>query len=123
VNLEQAPSKNLKEGSAAQRGRRFRKFEASQRGFQKIWHPQWRGCAGVKRITIRKTELRTLLTVTEVAEILRMHSVTVYRFVNRGLIPGFKVGNTWRIGKVSLDRWLSEDRSQQKTTRPAKQQK
>jgi excisionase family DNA binding protein len=77
----------------------------------------------MKRIAIRKTELRSLLTVNEVAEILRMHSVTVYRFVKRGVIPGFKVGNTWRISKASLDRWLSEDRSQQKATRPARQQK
>ena len=49
-----------------------------------------------------------LFTVPEVAEILRMHSVTVYRFVKRGVIPGFKVGNTWRISRASLDHWLSE---------------
>ncbi len=77
----------------------------------------------MKRIAIRNTELRTLLTVPEVAEILRMHSVTVYRFVQRGVIPGFKVGNTWRISKASLDRWLLEERSQQKTMKPARQQK
>jgi excisionase family DNA binding protein len=95
----------------------------AQRGFRKVCHPKSRGCASVKRIAIRKTELQTLLTVPEVAEILRMHSVTVYRFVKRSVIPGFKVGNTWRISKASLDRWLLEERSQQKTTGSPRRQK
>jgi excisionase family DNA binding protein len=77
----------------------------------------------VKRIAIKETELRGLLTVPEVAEILRMHSVTVYRFVKRGVIPGFKVGNTWRISRASLDHWLSEEHPPRKASGSARQQK
>lgn len=77
----------------------------------------------MKRIAIRENELRSLLTVPEVAEILRMHSVTVYRFVKRGVIPGFKVGNTWRISRASLDHWLSEEHPPRKSSGSARQQK
>jgi len=52
-------------------------------------------------------ELGSVLTVTEVAEILRMNSTTIYRLVKNGAIPGVKIGGNWRISKASLDLWLS----------------
>jgi excisionase family DNA binding protein len=38
-----------------------------------------------------------LLTIDEVAQILRMHRNTVCRHIKRGDLPGFKVGVTWRV--------------------------
>lgn len=78
-----------------------------------------RGGQLTKRV-VRKAELGSLLTITEVAEILRMHSITVYRFVKQGVIPGFKIGNAWRVNKDSLELWLSAKGPQQKApkTRP-----
>ncbi len=38
-----------------------------------------------------------MLTIDEVAQILRMHRNTVCRHIKRGDLPGFKVGVTWRI--------------------------
>jgi len=43
-----------------------------------------------------------MLTIAEVAEILRMHRATVYRLVKRGDLPGFKIGDNWRISEQSL---------------------
>jgi len=75
----------------------------------------------VKRSNLKEMELGSVLTVTEVAEILRMNSTTIYRLVKNGSIPGVKIGGNWRISKASLDLWLSakglsphRERSEQK---------
>lgn len=67
----------------------------------------------MKQISTAQAELGSLLTVTEVADILQIHSVTVYRLVKRGVIPGFKIGNAWRISRESLDLMLSTEQSLQ----------
>jgi excisionase family DNA binding protein len=38
-----------------------------------------------------------VMTVDDVAQYLRVHRVTIYRLVNRGGLPGFKVGRIWRF--------------------------
>lgn len=50
---------------------------------------------------------RRLLTVAEVATILRLHPNTVYRLMKRGEIPGFKIGESWRISRYAVDAWIS----------------
>ena len=55
----------------------------------------------------RKETLKGVLTIVEVAEVLRVHPTTIYRLVKRGDIPGFKIGGNWRINRASLDLWLS----------------
>jgi excisionase family DNA binding protein len=49
-----------------------------------------------------------LLTIGEVAEILRVHPTTIYRLVKRGVLPGFKIGGNWRVDKGSFYLFLSE---------------
>ena len=51
---------------------------------------------------------RAVLTIGEVAELLRVHPMTVYRLLKRGDIPGFKIGGNWRVSVNALDRWMSE---------------
>ncbi len=51
--------------------------------------------------------LRGVYTISEVAEVLRMHRTTIYRLVKRGDLPGFKIGGNWRVNRASLDLWLS----------------
>ena len=46
------------------------------------------------------------MTVQEVAEYLNVDPKTVYRLVNRGELPGFKVGGSWRFQKDDLDDWI-----------------
>ena len=46
-------------------------------------------------------------TISEVAEVLRMHPTTIYRLVKCGELPGFKIGGNWRVNRASLDLWLS----------------
>ena len=51
------------------------------------------------------TEVR-LLTVAEVAAILRLSKMTVYRMVNRGALPALKVGRSVRIPEHVVDEYL-----------------
>ncbi len=48
------------------------------------------------------------LTVEEVANILRLSPITVYRELVKKHIPGFKVGNQWRIREDILKEWIEE---------------
>jgi excisionase family DNA binding protein len=51
---------------------------------------------------------KAVLTIGEVAEMLRVHPTTVYRLLKRGDIPGFKIGGNWRVSVNALNRWMSE---------------
>jgi excisionase family DNA binding protein len=61
----------------------------------------------VKRSRGGQLEVEMVLTINEVAQILRMHPTTIYRLVKRGELPGFKIGGAWRINRASLDLFLS----------------
>lgn len=52
-----------------------------------------------------------LLNVEDVAKILQLHSMTVYRLVKEGKLPGFKVGGRWRFHRSALENWMV-DRAQ-----------
>ena len=52
-----------------------------------------------------------LLNVEEVAKVLQLHVMTVYRLVKEGKLPGFKVGGRWRFHRSALDDWMV-DRAQ-----------
>ena len=48
-----------------------------------------------------------ILTLDEVAAYLKAGKKTVYRLVQQGQIPGFKLGGTWRFRRTELDRWIA----------------
>ncbi len=43
-----------------------------------------------------------ILTVQEVATYFRVSRVTVWRWCQRGIIPAFQIGRSWRIRRVDL---------------------
>jgi len=47
-----------------------------------------------------------LLTVAEVAAIMRLSKMTVYRMVNSGTLPALKVGRSVRIPEHIVDEYL-----------------
>ncbi len=47
-----------------------------------------------------------LLTVAEVAAIMRLSKMTVYRMVNAGTLPALKVGRSVRIPEHVVDEYL-----------------
>ena len=50
----------------------------------------------------RRSEGR-LLTVSEVADLLRINKSTVYRMAKQGRLPATRVGRQWRFRKDVLD--------------------
>lgn len=49
-----------------------------------------------------------ILTLEEVAAYLKAGKRTVYRLAQKGEIPAFKLGGTWRFRRSKLDRWIAE---------------
>jgi len=45
----------------------------------------------------------TLLTVAEVADLLRINKSTVYRMAKQGRLPATRVGRQWRFRESVLD--------------------
>ncbi|MGQ0617780.1 MAG: helix-turn-helix domain-containing protein [Acidimicrobiia bacterium] len=49
-----------------------------------------------------------LLTVAEVAELLRVSSMTVYRLIKAGEIGAVRVGRSYRLREDDVDAYLSK---------------
>lgn len=49
-----------------------------------------------------------LLTVAEVADVLRVSTMTVYRLIKSGEIPAIRVGKSYRIVSDELDHYLAQ---------------
>ncbi|HXY42983.1 MAG TPA: helix-turn-helix domain-containing protein [Acidimicrobiales bacterium] len=47
-------------------------------------------------------------TVAEVARVLRVSSMTVYRLINSGQLPAVRVGKSYRLREEDVNRYLSE---------------
>lgn len=53
----------------------------------------------------------------QLAAYLKAGKRTVYRLAQKGEIPAFKLGGTWRFRRSELDRWIAEsiNKTQPKT--------
>jgi excisionase family DNA binding protein len=47
----------------------------------------------------------TIITVSELADYLRVHRSTIYRLLKKSQLPGFKIGGDWRFNLEEIDRW------------------
>ena len=47
------------------------------------------------------------VTVAEVATVLRVSNMTVYRLVQSGALPAVRVGRSYRIREEDVDRYLA----------------
>lgn len=48
-----------------------------------------------------------ILTLNAVAVFLKAGKRTVYRLAQKGEIPAFKLGGTWRFRRSELDSWIA----------------
>jgi len=55
----------------------------------------------------RASGIRLYLTVDDVAKRFGVNATTVYRLVQRGKLPAFKVGNQWRFRESRLEEWIA----------------
>jgi excisionase family DNA binding protein len=56
----------------------------------------------------KKKDYLTILTVSEVAEYLRMSEAKVYRLAKEKRLPVVRIGKSWRFRKDLLDDWLRQ---------------
>lgn len=49
-----------------------------------------------------------LLTVGEVASVMRVSNMTVYRLIKAGQLGAIRVGKNYRIRRSDVDRYLNE---------------
>ncbi len=52
------------------------------------------------------------VTIREVAEYLKIKEKTVYKLASENVIPGFKVGGSWRFSKTEIERWVEKQKNQ-----------
>jgi excisionase family DNA binding protein len=48
------------------------------------------------------------MTVGEVAAVLRVSTMTVYRLINAGQLPAVRIGRSFRVREEELDHYLAE---------------
>ncbi len=53
--------------------------------------------------------MEEIITPIEVASLLRIHVKTVYRLAEEGLIPGKKIGRSWRFRRSSVLELMSRE--------------
>lgn len=50
------------------------------------------------------------LTIKELAKYLNVTGRTIYNLLERGELPGFKVGANWRFRKEDIDKWIEDSK-------------
>lgn len=48
---------------------------------------------------------KVVFTVKDLAKYLNVHPMTIYRYLRNNRLPAFKIGNSWRFNKESIDLW------------------
>jgi len=47
-----------------------------------------------------------LMTIKEVADFLRISTISAYSWVRDGRLPAIRIGKEWRVRSRDLDEWL-----------------
>ena len=55
----------------------------------------------------RESTRATYLTVAEVAAMLRVSTMTVYRLIKAGELPAMRVGKSFRLDEDAVDRYVA----------------
>ena len=69
----------------------------------------------------RKIELKIdqdhdgeIMTVSEVADYLKISEVTTYKLVQEGKISGFKIGRHWRVKRSDLGDFIEKQKTEER---------
>ena len=47
-----------------------------------------------------------ILTIRQLADLLKINEKTAYKLASAGKIPGFKVGGSWRFERQEISNWI-----------------
>ena len=59
-----------------------------------------------------KEDDREILTLSEVASLLRVSHLTIYNMIKDGRLKGHKVGREWRFIKKDIDAYILSEQKQ-----------
>ena len=57
---------------------------------------------------MNKEDFPSIMTISEVAEYLGLHELTVRRLAREGQLPALKLGRQWRVKKDLLEKWIEQ---------------
>ena len=60
---------------------------------------------------------KMVLTVVDVAKMLSLNPLTIYRLAQKGDIPAVKIGRCWRFTREAIDEWLEQKSWRQRLER------
>lgn len=52
--------------------------------------------------------MEELLTIGEVAKLLKVHTRTLRRWIAAGKIPAIDIGRGWRFERAAIETWLAD---------------
>jgi excisionase family DNA binding protein len=55
-----------------------------------------------------------VLTIRELANLLKINEKTAYKLAASGKIPGFKVGGSWRFERQEIENWIKRKVEEQR---------
>lgn len=58
-----------------------------------------------------------ILTLPDVARLLKVAVKTVYTMAQKGGLPAFKVGGQWRFKRDDIDAWIERQKLEAKGTK------
>lgn len=62
------------------------------------------------RTGLRVRQDDEVMTVAEVAAYLHISPSTIYRLLQKGLLPAFHIGSDWRFRADAIEAWVEEGR-------------
>lgn len=69
------------------------------------------GSKGRKQSLVIKEDGREILTLSEVASLLRVSHQTIYNMIKDGRLKGHKVGREWRFIKKDIDAYVLSEKT------------
>lgn len=55
--------------------------------------------------------MEELLTIVQIAEIMKLSKMTIYRYIKAGKLQAIKAGRDYRIKKVDFDKFLEKSKN------------
>ena len=49
-----------------------------------------------------------IMTTKELAQYLKLHTITICKLSKEGKIPSIRIGGVWRFDKDVIDEWITE---------------
>jgi len=62
----------------------------------------------VGRMCYKRGVTENILTIRDVAELLKINEKTIYKLAADAKIPGFKVGGSWRFDRATISKWIEK---------------